>query len=107
MGDGFMGKDKEKEKLSEDFETMKEMMSSLFDRVGTVNNRLDVIETAVTRKRLKEAKEALIKRYEQRRDKKERLKKIKAEEKEQENLKRVEKQRLKEEYEKAVRALEE
>jgi len=47
----------------EEWKTLMEMMSNIYDRLGTTNNRLDVVEAAVTRKKLKTAKETLIKKF--------------------------------------------
>ena len=45
-----------------DLQTMKEMITSLFERVGKINERLDIIEAAVTKNRLKEARKSLVKK---------------------------------------------
>ena len=81
MGDGFMGKSDDK--MSKDFDTMKDMMTNIYDRLGVINGRMDVMEEAVTKSRLGDAKKALVKKLEHRRDVKFRKKKIKAEEKEE------------------------
>jgi len=66
-----MGKFSDMEiKSGSDFETLKEMLSNIYDRLGTVNNRLDVVEEAVTRNRLKNAKTALVKKINARVEKK-------------------------------------
>ena len=61
-------------KSGSDFETLKEMLSNIYDRLGTVNNRLDVVEEAVTRNRLKNAKTALVKKINITREKRQKKK---------------------------------
>jgi len=97
------------EKRNKDFDTMKEMMTNIYDRLGTINNRMDIVEEAVTKSRLRDAKEALIKKLEHRKDVKFRKKKIKEQEKEKEKEEVLVKDKaykeLREEFSKAKKAL--
>ena len=58
----------------EDYETLKEILSNIYDRIGTVNNRLDVVEEVVTKSRLKNAKVALVKKINTTREKRQKKK---------------------------------
>ena len=66
----------------ENFETLKEILSNIYDRIGTVNNRLDVVEEAVTKSRLKNAKAALVKKISVTREKRQKKRKEKHKRKE-------------------------
>lgn len=92
-------------KFSKDFDTMKEMMTNIYDRLGNINNRLDVMEEAVTKSRLKDAKNALVKKLEHRREVKTEKKKLKKEKKKKIVKKDKAYKNLQVEFKKARKAL--